>query len=183
MQNTQQPINAEFIINMVWNLMNHVRGNFSISEIFTPTLAILYAFHKGYSIRVIDNHRIEFTPNVDRLFCDLVNQIPNDKHLHIAMCQYVKELAYVNREEFNSVYVEVLRGLFDLVSCNSGMDSGDFYTPLAITKLMAYIVNKEGCKKVYDPFCGTASIIHELSKFGERPLFVGQELNLNSATL
>ena len=181
MQNTQQPINAEFITNMVWNLMNNVRGNFSIGEIFTPTLAILYAFHKGYSIRLIGNHRIEFTPNSDRLFCDLVNLISNDKHLHIAMCQYVRELAYVNRDEFNSVYVEVLRGLFDLVSCNSGRDSGDFYTPSAITKLMAYIVNKEGCNKVFDPFCGTASIIHELSKFGERPLFVGQELNFRTS--
>ena len=166
---------------MVWNLMNNVRGNFSIGEIFTPTLAILYAFHKGYSIRLIGNHRIEFTPNSDRLFCDLVNLISNDKHLHIAMCQYVRELAYVNRDEFNSVYVEVLRGLFDLVSCNSGRDSGDFYTPSAITKLMAYIVNKEGCNKVFDPFCGTASIIHELSKFGERPLFVGQELNFRTS--
>lgn len=181
MQNTQQPINAEVITNMVWNLMNNVRGNFSIGEIFTPILAILYAFHKGYSIRLIGDHRIEFTPNSDRLFCDIVNLIPNDKHLHIAMCQYVRELTYVNRDEFNSVYVEVLRGLFDLVSCNSGRDSGDFYTPSAITKLMAYIVNKEGCNTVFDPFCGTASIIHELSKLGEHPLFVGQELNFRTS--
>ncbi len=181
MQNTQQSINAEFVTNMTWNFMNHVRGNFSIGEIFTPTLAVLYAFHKGYAIRLIDNIRIEFIPNSDRLFSDLANLIPNDKHLHTAMCQYIRELSHINREDFNSVYVEVLRGLFDLVSCNSGRDSGEFYTPSAITKLMAYIVNKEGCNKVFDPFCGTASIIHELSKIGKKTLFIGQELNFKTS--
>lgn len=181
MQNTQQPINAEFVTNMTWNFMNHVRGNFSIGEIFTPTLAVLYAFHKGYAIRSIDNNYIEFIPNSDRLFCDLVNLIPKDKHLHTALCQYIRELSFVNREDFNSIYVEVLRGLFDLVSCNSGRESGEFYTPSAITKLMAYIVKKEGCNKVFDPFCGTASIIHELSPNGENPLFIGQELNFKTS--
>ena len=33
MQNTQQVNNAEYVINMIWNFMNHVRGNFSIGEI------------------------------------------------------------------------------------------------------------------------------------------------------
>lgn len=111
MQNTQQSINAEFVTNMTWNFMNYVRVNFSIGEIFTPTLAVLYAFHKGYAIRLTDNTRIEFIPNSDRLFSDLANLIPNDKHLHTAMCQYIRELSHINREDFNSVYVEVLRGL------------------------------------------------------------------------
>ena len=34
MQNTQQVNNAEYVINMIWNFMNHVRGNYSIGEIF-----------------------------------------------------------------------------------------------------------------------------------------------------
>ena len=182
MQNPQiQTTNSEYVINIVWNFMNNVRGNFSIDEIFTSTLAVLYAYHKGYSIRIIDNHRIGFTPNDDKLFCDLVNLVPSDKHLHAAMCQYIGELASINQEELNSMYVEVLRGLFDLVSCNSSRESGEFYTPSSITKLMAYIVNKEGCDEVFDPFCGTASIVNELSKFGKLPLFSGQELNYRTS--
>ena len=182
MQNSQiQATNSEYVINMVWKVMNHVRGKFSMDEIFSSTLAVLYAYHKGYSVHIIDNHRLGFTPNDDKLFCDLVNLIPDDKHLHTAMCQYVRELASINREELNSMYVEVLSGLFDLVSCNSGRGSGEFYTPSSITKLMAYIVNKEGCNEVFDPFCGTASIATELSKFGELPLFTGQELNYRTS--
>ena len=181
MQNTQQINNAEYVINMIWSFMNHVRGNFSIGEIFTPTLAILYAFHKGYSIRLIDNHHLEFVLNDDNLYRDLANLVPNDKHLHTAMCQFIKELTSIDRGEFNSVYVEILRDLFDLVSSNSGREGGEFYTPSAITKLMAYIVDKEKCNDVFDPFCGTASIVHELSRFGGLPLFAGQEINYKTS--
>ena len=181
MQNTQQTISAENVINMVWDSMNHARGNFSIGEIFTPTLAVLYAFHKGYGIVVYDNHHLEFKPNDDKLYSDLVNLIPNDKHLHTAMCHFAKELTFINRDELNSVYVDVLRGLFDLVSSNSGRAGGEFFTPSAISKLMAYIVEKEKCYEVFDPFCGTASFIHEMSLFGGLPLFTGQEINYTTS--
>lgn len=181
MQNTHQTTSAEYVINMVWNFMNHVRGNFSIGEIFTPTLAVLYAIHKGYSIHVYDNHRLEFLLNDDKLYRDLVDLVPNDKHLHAAMCLFIRELTFINRSELNLVYVDVLRGLFDLVSSSSGREVGEFYTPLAITKLMAYIVNKEQCSKIYDPFCGTASIVHELSQFMGLPMFSGQELNYKTS--
>ena len=181
MQNTHKTASAEYVINLVWNFMNHVRGNFSIGEMFNSTLAILYAFHKGYPIRVIDNRRIEFEPNDDKLFCDLINLIPNDKHLHNAMSQCPQELILMDKEEFNSVYEEVLRGLFDLVSCSLGREYGEFYTPSAITKLQAYIVNKEGCNEVFDPFCGTASIIHEMSKFGGVSHYSGQDVNYKTS--
>lgn len=57
MQNTQQQTtSAEYVINMVWSFMNHARRNFSVVEMFTPILAVLYAFHKGYNIRVFDRY-------------------------------------------------------------------------------------------------------------------------------
>ncbi len=180
-QDTQQSINAENVINMIWGFMNHVRGNFSIGELFTPSLTVLYAFHKGYGIHVYNNHRLEFILNDDKLYRDLVNLIPDDKHLHVALCRFIQELNYINRDEFNSIYVDVLNGLFDLVSSSSGREGGEFYTPLEITKLMAYIVDREQCNKVFDPFCGTASIVHEMSQFGELPLFTGQEINYKTS--
>lgn len=178
---TQQPTRTEDIINVVWNFMNHARGNFSIDELFTPTLAVLYAMHKGYSIYMYNHHRLEFRLNDDKLYCDLINLVPDDKHLHYEMCQLIQELSFFTRDVLNSVYVEVLRGLFDLVSSSSNRERGDFYTPTAITKLMAYIVKKEQCNVVFDPFCGTASIVHELSQFGEYPLFTGQELKYETS--
>lgn len=180
MQNTQQTTSAEYVINMVWDFMSHARGILSIEERFTFTLAILYAFHKGYDIRMIGNHRLEFIFNDDNLLRDLVKLVPDDKHLHSEMCRFVRELTLIDHNEFNMVYVEVLKGLFDLISYNSGREAGDFFTPSAITKLMAYISDKEGCNKIFDPFCGTASIVHELSQFGGLPIFTGQELHFKT---
>lgn len=177
MQNTQQPISAEYVINMVWDFMNRAKGHFKVDEIFTSILAVLYTYHKRYAVRVYDNRRIEFTPCDDKLYNDLVCQIPDDQYLHVVMCDFMQNLTFIDYNEFNMLYVEVLTGLFDLVSCNSGRESGDFYTPTAITKLMAYIANKENCNEVFDPFCGTASIVHEMYKLGSLPHFVGQELN------
>lgn len=181
MQNTQQNTIAENVVNMIWGFMNHVRGNFSIGEFFIPSLTVLYALHKGYGIHVYNNHQLEFVLNDDKLYRDLVNLVPNDRHLHAALCEFSQRLTYINSDDFNSVYVDVLRGLFDLVSSSSGREGGEFFTPLAITKLMAYIANKEQCTKIYDPFCGTATIVHELSQFMEMPLFSGQELNYKTS--
>lgn len=177
MQNTQQNPSAENIINMVWGFMNRMRGIISIDEMFISTLAVLYAFHKGYTIYAYDNyHRIEFKLNDDDLYRDLANLVPNDRRLYRALGELAKELNYIGRDELNSVYVDVLKVLFDMVSSSIGREGGDFYTPSAITKLMAYIVDKEQCNDVFDPFCGTASIVHELSQFGGLPLFTGQEI-------
>lgn len=181
MQNTQQNTIAENVVNMIWGFMNHVRGNFSIGEFFIPSLTVLYALHKGYGIHVYNNHQLEFVLNDDKLYRDLVNLVPNDRHLQAALCEFSQRLTYINSDDFNSVYVDVLRGLFDLVSSSSGREGGEFFTPLAITKLMAYIANKEQCTKIYDPFCGTATIVHELSQFMEMPLFSGQELNYKTS--
>lgn len=178
MLTTRQTIIAGKYINIVWNFMTHVRGDFSIGDLFTPTLAILYAIHKGYGIHMYDYHRLEFKLNDDKLYRDLANLVPDDKHLHTEMCKFFMVNPDFDRDEFNSVYVEVLKGLFDLVSSNSGRQEGDFYTPSAITKLMAYIVEKEGCKNIFDPFCGTASIVHEMSQLEE---FRGQELNYKTS--
>ena len=182
MQNTQQYASAESVINMVWDFISRVRGIIPIGDTFTSTLAVLYAFHKGYTIYSRDNyHYLEFKLNDDNLYRDLANLVPNDKHLHTAMHMLIRELSFINREDFNSFYVEVLRGLFDLASTSSVREEGEFYTPSEISKLMAYIVNKEQCNEVFDPFCGTASIVHELSKFGGLPLFKGQEINYKTS--
>lgn len=180
MQKTQQTTFAEYVINLVWDFMKHARGNFSINDIFTPTLAILYAFHKGYRIRVTERHYIDFVNYDDRLYCDLINFVPFDKHLHYELCRLVEQLGKIDVSDFNSVYVEVLSGLFERVSCSAGRASGEFFTPKAITKLMAYIVEKENCKTVFDPFCGTASIVHEIAQKGESPIFTGHELNFRA---
>ena len=71
--------------------------------------------------------------------------------------------------------------LIKMYALNSGTKGGEFYTPSEVTKLMAYFVKKEGCTSVFDPFCGTASIVHELADTSAPVHFEGQELMQRTA--
>ncbi|MDO4802097.1 MAG: N-6 DNA methylase, partial [Prevotellaceae bacterium] len=182
MQNTQQQTtSAEYIINMAWNFMNHARGQMSVNDMFPLMLAFLYSYHKGYSIHVIDDRRFEFPQNDDNLLRDLVMCILPNMDMHVRVHGLCNEFALIDRDEFNTIYPDVLKGLFDLMSSNGGRSDGEFYTPSEVTKLMAYFVKKEGCISVFDPFCGTASIVHELADKSIPINYVGQELTLRTA--
>lgn len=160
--------------------MNQARGAFSINEIFIPALTFLYAIHKGYKIH-LPSDNFKFVHD-DRLYRDLATFSSHKSALiENFIIKFAEEKNIVNLSTLNAVYVDLLRGLFDRLARQTGRTAADFYTPSSINKLMAYFVHKEGCKKIFDPFCGTASIIHELSQLGETPVFTGQEINLTTA--
>ena len=129
MQNTQQQTtSAEYVINMAWNFMNHARGQMSTSDMFPLMLAFLYSYHKGYYFHVIDDRRFEFPQNDDNLLRDLVMCIPSNTDMHVRVHEFCQELTFIGRDEFNAVYPDVLKGLYDLMSSNGGRSGGEFYT-------------------------------------------------------
>lgn len=177
MQNMEQLVNAQFVTNMIWESMNIHRGSISVNEMFTSVLAVLYAKHKGYYIEVQDIRNIEYEINDDSLFIDLVNSIRTAECVQVILCKINAELDQINIERFNAIYVDILKELFNLVSISSGRRIGDFYTPREIIKLMAQVVQGEKCTSVYDPFCGTASLVYDLPNVH----FEGQELNIQTS--
>ena len=177
MQNMKQLVSAEFVTNMIWENMNVKRGNVSVNEMFTSVLAVLYAKHKGYYIEVRDIRRIEYEINDDSLFVDLVNSIRTTECVQGVLCKINAELDQIGIEQFNNIYVETLKELFNLVSINSGTMIDDFYTPREIIKLLAQVAQRGKCSSVYDPFCGTASLVHELPNVN----FEGQDFNMQTS--
>ncbi len=177
MQNMKQLVNAQFVTNMIWESMNIHRGSISVNEMFTSVLAVLYAKHKGYYIEVRDIRNIEYEINDDSLFIDLVNSIKTAECVQVVLCKINAELDQINIERFNAIYVDTLKELFNLVSISSGRRIDDFYTPREIIKLMAQVVQGEKCTSVYDPFCGTASLVYDLPNVH----FEGQELNMQTS--
>lgn len=176
MQNTQQQTtSAEYVTNMVWNLMDRTRGRMSITDMFPLILAFLYSCHKGYTIRVINDSPLEFPQNDDILLQDLVSYIPSGMRANVYVREFYENLALIGQDEFNSVYADILKDIYDLISSIPGCH-GVFRTPSEITRLIAYFVKKEGCSSVFDPFCGTASIVFELTDAPIPVHFEGQEL-------
>ncbi|STA99777.1 type I restriction-modification system, M subunit [Clostridium baratii] len=69
---------------------------------------------------------------------------------------------------------EYLIGQF---AANAGKKAGEFYTPQQVSKILAKIVTegKEDLKNVYDPTCGSGSLLLRVSKEANVRMFYGQE--------
>lgn len=67
----------------------------------------------------------------------------------------------------------------------AGKKAGEFYTPQQVSKVMAKIVTmgKERLKTVYDPACGSGSLLLRVGKECQVSEFYGQELNTTTYNL
>ena len=77
---------------------------------------------------------------------------------------------------------EYLIGQF---AASAGKKAGEFYTPQQVSKILAKIVTlgKTRLKNVYDPTCGSGSLLLRVSKEAEVGDFYGQELNQTTYNL
>lgn len=79
--------------------------------------------------------------------------------------------------------------LMTMYASNAGKSGGEFYTPQEVSELLAEIttVGKTEVNKVYDPACGSGSLLLKfakvLGKENVRQGFFGQELNLTTYNL
>jgi type I restriction enzyme M protein len=77
---------------------------------------------------------------------------------------------------------EYLIGQF---ASGAGKKAGEFYTPRQVSQVLARIVtlNKQRIKSVYDPTCGSGSLLLRISKEAMVGAFYGQELNSTTYNL
>lgn len=87
-------------------------------------------------------------------------------------------------DAFGDAY-EYLMGMY---AANAGKSGGEYYTPQEVSELLARItvVGKTEINKVYDPACGSGSLLLKFNKVlpgGVRKGFFGQEINLTTYNL
>lgn len=79
--------------------------------------------------------------------------------------------------------------LMSMYASNAGKSGGEFYTPQEVSELLTKlaIVGKTSVNKVYDPACGSGSLLLKsakiLGKDNVRNGFFGQEINLTTYNL
>jgi len=79
--------------------------------------------------------------------------------------------------------------LMQMYASNAGKSGGEYYTPQEVSELLAKIttVGREQVNKVYDPACGSGSLLLKftkvLGKDNIRQGFYGQEINLTTYNL
>ena len=91
------------------------------------------------------------------------------------------ELANADSDVLGDAY-EYLIGQF---ASGAGKKAGEFYTPQQVSKILAKIVTtgKKRLKNVYDPTCGSGSLLLRVAKEVEVSEFFGQELNRTTYNL
>lgn len=86
------------------------------------------------------------------------------------------------------VFGDAYEYLMAMYASNAGKSGGEFFTPQEVSELLAKITlhNQESINKVYDPCCGSGSLLLQFSKvLGENISkgYFGQEINLTTYNL
>ena len=87
------------------------------------------------------------------------------------------------------VFGDAYEYLISNYASNAGKSGGEFFTPQTVSKLLARLVmeGKENINKVYDPTCGSGSLLLQMKKQFEEHIidegFFGQEINMTNFNL
>ena len=103
----------------------------------------------------------------------------------------VKILSHLDKIDFklNEVESDVLGDAYEYLiakfAAGAGKSAGEFYTPQQVSKILAKIVTtgKSKIKSVYDPTCGSGSLLLRVAKEADVSEFYGQELNRTTYNL
>ena len=99
----------------------------------------------------------------------------------------------INFSKFKDNEIDVFGDAYEYLisnyASNAGKSGGEYFTPQTVSKLLARIVmeNKKKINKVYDPTCGSGSLLLQIKKQFDENItdceFFGQELNTTNYNL
>jgi type I restriction enzyme M protein len=126
------------------------------------------------------------------LFEDLdLNSTKLGKSVDARNTLIAKVLAHLDKIDFNLQNTEsdVLGDAYEYLiaqfASGAGKKAGEFYTPQQVSKVLAKLVtlDKDKIKSVYDPTCGSSSLLLRVAKEADVAYFYGQELNRTTYNL
>jgi len=102
-----------------------------------------------------------------------------------------KVLGHLDNIDFNlsdaksDVLGDAYEYLIGQFASGAGKKAGEFYTPQEVSKILAKLVTSRSkkLKSVYDPTCGSGSLLLRVAKEAEVAFFYGQELNRTTYNL
>lgn len=97
----------------------------------------------------------------------------------------IAEIDFAHEDSEIDVLGDAYEYLISQFAANAGKKAGEFYTPQQVSKILAKIVTvgKENLKNVYDPTCGSGSLLLRVAKEANVRKFYGQELTSTTYNL
>ncbi len=97
----------------------------------------------------------------------------------------ISDIDFKHEDSEIDVLGDAYEYLISQFAANAGKKAGEFYTPQQVSKILAKIVTigKTDLKNVYDPTCGSGSLLLRVSKEAKVRKFYGQELTSTTYNL
>ncbi len=99
--------------------------------------------------------------------------------------QHLDKIDFELKNSDSDVLGDAYEYLIGQFASGAGKKAGEFYTPPPVSKILAKIVTtgKKRIKSVYDPTCGSGSLLLRVNREAEVSEFYGQELNRTTYNL
>ncbi|MBN2729605.1 MAG: type I restriction-modification system subunit M [Bacteroidales bacterium] len=103
----------------------------------------------------------------------------------VKILKRLKKIDFKLKEVDADVLGDAYEYLIGKFAASMRKSAGEFYTPQSVSKILAKIVTtgKKKIKSVYDPTCGSGSLLLRVSKEADVSEFFGQELNRTTYNL
>ncbi len=174
---------SELFTNVVKNAKNDPNLNATLSKVFKNIESSANGTASEDDIKWLFD---DFNVNSNKLG----NTVEQRNKKISELLESIANLKLWNYEEntidaFGDAY-EFLMGMY---ASNAGKSGGEFFTPQEVSELLAEIttVGKKEVNKVYDPCCGSGSLLLKfakvLGKENVRQGFYGQEINITTFNL
>jgi type I restriction enzyme M protein len=134
----------------------------------------------------------ESEDDFNKLFEDLdlnstkLGRTPDARNELIAkVLSYLDKIDFALEDTDTDVLGDAYEYLIAQFASGAGKKAGEFYTPQQVSEILAKIVTngKKRLKSVYDPTCGSGSLLLRVAREAEVDDFFGQELNRTTYNL
>ena len=103
----------------------------------------------------------------------------------IEILGFLNNIDFKLEETESDVLGDAYEYLIAKFAAGAGKSAGEFYTPQKVSKILAQLVTtgKDKLRSVYDPTCGSGSLLLRVAREAEVAEFYGQELNRTTYNL
>lgn len=169
------------------NVVKNARNNPNLNETLTSVFKNIEASAKGTDSE--DDLKGLFD-DLDLNSNKLGNTVEVRNRLLVKLLDAIDQMQLGNYADNNiDAFGDAYEFLMTMYASSAGKSGGEFYTPQEVSELLAEIttVGKTEVNKVYDPACGSGSLLLKfakvLGKENVRQGFYGQEINLTTYNL
>ena len=166
---------------MVAEIEKGEQGKFDV-EVLEKAISKIEESTLGHASQEDFNHLFD---DMDLTSSRLGNSVKARSSLISKVIINLNSLDFMHEDAEIDVLGDAYEYLIGQFAANAGKKAGEFYTPQQVSKILAKIVtaDKTDLKSVYDPTCGSGSLLLRIGNEANVRHYYGQELNSTTYNL